>query len=81
MVLMMDEESLGEMEDMVNFNDLSEGPLLHNLRKRFLGDKIYTYAYHARTLPLMHLLLTTITTTKHTNTFLKSISRETHTSP
>ena len=28
---------------MVNFNDLSEGPLLHNLRKRFLDDKIYTY--------------------------------------
>ena len=38
----MDTESLKNMENMVLFNDLSEAPLLHNLRKRFYADDIYT---------------------------------------
>ena len=40
---LMDEQSLGELEDMTQFNDLSEGPLLHNLRKRYGKDGIYTW--------------------------------------
>ena len=44
----MDEESLGDRDDMVNFNDLSEGPLLHNLRKRFTGSGTYARAYHSQ---------------------------------
>lgn len=39
----MDEQSLEELDDMVQFNDLSEAPLLHNLRKRFENDRIYTF--------------------------------------
>jgi myosin heavy subunit len=38
----MDEESLGELSNMVHFNDLKEAVLLHNLRKRFMRDEIYT---------------------------------------
>jgi myosin heavy subunit len=38
----MDNESLKNMDNMVLFNDLSEAPLLHNLRKRFYDDDIYT---------------------------------------
>ncbi|KAK7232890.1 myosin [Aureococcus anophagefferens] len=40
---LMDDQSLGELEDMTQFNDLSEGPLLHNLRKRYGKDGIYTW--------------------------------------
>ncbi|KAJ8602865.1 hypothetical protein CTAYLR_008947 [Chrysophaeum taylorii] len=41
---LLDEESLGpDKEDMVRLNDLSEGPLLHNLRRRYGADKIYTW--------------------------------------
>ena len=39
----MDNESLKNMDNMVLFNDLSEAPLLHNLRKRFYDDDIYTW--------------------------------------
>ena len=38
----MDPESLKNLENMVLFNDLSEAPLLHNLRRRFAEDDIYT---------------------------------------
>ncbi|KAH8064509.1 hypothetical protein JL722_1385 [Aureococcus anophagefferens] len=40
---LMDDQSLGELEDMTQFNDLSEGPLLHNLRKRCGKGGIYTW--------------------------------------
>jgi|MDSY01.1.fsa_nt_gb hypothetical protein len=39
----LDEQSLGELDNMVQFRDLSEGPLLHNLRKRYSRNCIYTY--------------------------------------
>ena len=40
--LPMDEQSLGEVENMVLLNDLNEAALLHNVRKRFHKDIIYT---------------------------------------
>ena len=40
---LLDEQSLGELEDMVQFDDLSEGPLLHNLRVRYANDRVYTW--------------------------------------
>jgi myosin heavy subunit len=35
--------SLQNLDDMVLFNDLAEPALLHNVRKRFNQDQIYTY--------------------------------------
>jgi myosin heavy subunit len=35
--------SLQNLDDMVLFNDLAEASLLHNVRKRFNQDQIYTY--------------------------------------
>jgi len=40
--LQMDEQSLGILENMVHFNDLKDAVLLHNLRKRFVNDQVYT---------------------------------------
>ena len=39
----LEQMSLQNMEDMVLFNDLGEHALLHNVRKRFRQDQIYTY--------------------------------------
>ena len=41
--LPMDEECLRPMDNLVKLNDLNEPAILHNLRCRFKGDKIYTY--------------------------------------
>ena len=38
----MDLMSLQNVENMVLFNDLNEASLLHNVRKRYNGDSIYT---------------------------------------
>ncbi|KAH8050255.1 hypothetical protein JL722_11459 [Aureococcus anophagefferens] len=38
----VDGENLRAWSDMLNFGDLSEPPLLHNLRLRFADDEIYT---------------------------------------
>jgi myosin heavy subunit len=38
---------------MVNFNDLSEGPLLNNLRVRYKETKIYTWVSKISMLLLM----------------------------
>lgn len=40
--LPMTEQSLEDVADMVQFEDLSEAALLHNLRLRFARDEIYT---------------------------------------
>eukprot|EP01125_Pyxidicula_operculata_P000679 TRINITY_DN1065_c0_g1_i2.p1 TRINITY_DN1065_c0_g1~~TRINITY_DN1065_c0_g1_i2.p1 ORF type:complete len:1017 (+),score=306.82 TRINITY_DN1065_c0_g1_i2:263-3313(+) len=32
-----------EVQDMINMNDAHEAPILHNLKKRYMDDKIYTY--------------------------------------
>lgn len=41
--LPMDEAALITYDNMIKLNDLNEPTILHNLRQRFLGDKIYTY--------------------------------------
>ena len=38
----MDEQSLTPQANMVNFDELTEAALLHNLRQRFALDEIYT---------------------------------------
>jgi len=38
-----DEEQLVPQENLVKMNNLNEPVILHNLRARFKGDKIYTY--------------------------------------
>ena len=38
----MDPQSLGELESMVLLNVLNEAALLHNVRKRYAHDAIYT---------------------------------------
>ena len=40
--LEMDPQSLGELENMVLLNVLNEAALLHNVRKRYAHDAIYT---------------------------------------
>mmetsp|Transcript_18076 Transcript_18076/g.22259 ORF Transcript_18076/g.22259 Transcript_18076/m.22259 type:complete len:799 (-) Transcript_18076:2314-4710(-) len=41
-LLRMDEESLISIPDMVSLKDLSNASILHNLRRRFSNDEIYT---------------------------------------
>jgi len=41
-VLRMDEQSLGEVANMVEMKELNEASILHNLRTRFRQDLIYT---------------------------------------
>ena len=41
-LLPTDEQSLQTLPNMVDFNELSEAVLLHNLRKRFAVDEIYS---------------------------------------